>query len=140
MAVRWRGGRRHQHHTAKRSPFPAVSTGSGTIRTAFADMCLYVPGSANGTKAGVWKCDGTSSQRWTAYNDGTLRINGKCLEVACGSTKAGAKVDIGTCNAGPNQQWQIGQVSYNHFGPITIRDPGLPSPTPAAAPRTAPSW
>jgi hypothetical protein len=112
------------------APIPAFPTNSGTIRTAFADMCIYVPGSANGTKAGVWKCDGTSSQRWTAYNDETLRINGKCLEVAGGSTKAGAKVDIGTCNAGPNQQWQIGQVSQNQFGPINtgsgtaLTDPG----------------
>ncbi len=113
------------------APFPAVSTGSGTIRTAFADMCMYVPGSANGTRAGVWKCNGTSSQRWTAYSDGTLRINGRCLEAAGGSTKVGAKADIGTCNGGPDQQWQIGQASQNQFGPIinagsgnALTDPG----------------
>jgi Protein of unknown function (DUF4232)/Ricin-type beta-trefoil lectin domain len=112
------------------APIPAFPTNSYTIRTAFADMCIYVPGSANRTKVGVWKCNGTSSQRWTAYNDETLRINGKCLEVAGGSTKVGAKVDIGTCNGGPNQQWQIGQVSHNQFGPINaasgtaLTDPG----------------
>ena len=113
------------------APFPAVATGSGTIRTAFADMCVYIPGNADGTKVGVWRCNGTGSQWWTAYSDGTLRINGECLEPAGGSTRVGAKVSIGTCNGGPSQQWQISQVSQNQFGPIinagsgnALTDPG----------------
>ncbi len=111
--------------------FPAVPTGSGTVRTAFADMCMNVPGTVNGTKVGVWECNGAASQQWTAYSDGTLRNNGKCLETAGGSTRVGANVDIGTCNGGPSQQWQISQVSQNPFGPIinagsnnALTDPG----------------
>jgi DNA-binding CsgD family transcriptional regulator len=36
----------------------------------------------NGTAVMAWKCSaGASSQQWTGYSDGTLRINGKCLDV-----------------------------------------------------------
>jgi hypothetical protein len=31
---------------------------------------------------------------WTGYSDGTLRINGKCLDVAGRSAKIGARAGI----------------------------------------------
>ncbi len=65
------------------APPGPVPTGAGTIQDPFNGMCVAVAGngSANGTEVVAWKCDGDSSQRWTAYSDGTLRINGKCLDV-----------------------------------------------------------
>ena len=38
--------------------------------------------SANGTKIVLRGCDGGSAQNWTAEDDGTVRINGKCLAIA----------------------------------------------------------
>ncbi|SDG45472.1 beta-glucosidase [Lentzea fradiae] len=35
--------------------------------------------SATGTPVGVWSCNNTGAQRWTAAPDGTLRALGKCL-------------------------------------------------------------
>ena len=37
--------------------------------------------------------------------DGTLPIAGKCLDVLGQSTSNGGKIDLFTCNGGPNQQW-----------------------------------
>jgi hypothetical protein len=71
------------------------------------------------------------SEQWTAYSDGTLRINGKCLDVAGRSTQIGAMVGLWACDASPSQRWQISQVSSNPFGPIVglgsnnvLTDPG----------------
>ena len=39
--------------------------------------------------------------------DGTLPIAGKCLDVLGQSTSNGGKIDLFTCNGGPNQQWTL---------------------------------
>jgi hypothetical protein len=115
------------------APPGPVPTGIGTVEEPFNGMCMAAAGngSAFGTKVVAWKCNGDSSQQWTAYNDDTLRINGKCLDVTGRSTRIGAKVELRTCDGSPSQQWQISQVSYNTFGPITsagsgnaLADPG----------------
>jgi hypothetical protein len=116
-------------------PAPAgpVPTGAGTVRNPFNGMCVAAEGngSADGTQVVAWKCDRDGSQQWTAYSDGTLRINGKCLDVTGRSTEPGASADLGACDGSPSQRWQIGQVSLNPFGPITglgsgnvLTDPG----------------
>ena len=40
--------------------------------------------------------------------DGTLRINGKCLDVNGAGTANGTVVKLWTCNGGTNQRWQVG--------------------------------
>jgi hypothetical protein len=116
-------------------PAPAgpVPTGSGTVRDPFTGMCMTAAGngSADGTLVVVWQCNGGASQQWTAYSDGTLRINGKCLDTTGHSTAAGAAVDLWACDGGPAQRWQIGQASLNPFGAIAnpgsgnvLTDPG----------------
>ena len=38
--------------------------------------------SANGTKIQMWDCNGSaSSQTWTMASNGTVQINGKCLDI-----------------------------------------------------------
>lgn len=103
-------------------PAPAgpVPTGTGTVRNPFNSMCVAAAGngSADGTQVVAWKCNGDSSQQWTAYSDGTLRINGKCLDITGRSTAVGAAVNLAACDGSRAQQWQIRQVSQNSFGPI----------------------
>jgi hypothetical protein len=58
--------------------------GSGTVTYHFNGKCMddNHGSSANGTKVQIWTCNGHArSQKWTGYSDGTLRINGKCLDV-----------------------------------------------------------
>ena len=115
------------------APPGPVPTGTGTVRDPFNHMCVTADGngSADGTEVVAWQCNGDASQQWTAYSDGTLRINGKCLDTTGHSTAAGATVDLWTCDGGAAQQWQIGQASLNPFGPIAnpgsgnvLTDPG----------------
>jgi hypothetical protein len=99
--------------TAPAGPFPA---GTGTIANPFNGMCMALAG--DGTTVVAWKCSpGATSQQWTGYNDGTLRINGKCLDVT--GPQAGATVKAAACTGAATQTWAIGQVSGNDFGPIT---------------------
>jgi len=98
---------------APAGPFPA---GSGTIANPFNGMCMALAG--DGTTVVAWKCSpGAASQQWTGYNDGTLRINGKCLDVT--GLKAGGTVKVAACTGAATQTWAIAQTSGNDFGPIT---------------------
>jgi hypothetical protein len=73
---------------------------------------------ADGTTVVARKCNpGAGSQQWTGYSDGTLRINSRCLDVT--GPGLGAKAKVAACTGAASQKWEIGQVSYNDFGPIT---------------------
>jgi ricin-type beta-trefoil lectin protein/putative Ig domain-containing protein len=81
------------------------------VQSGIAGMCLKDPNNAavNGTQIQISPCSGRASERWTMEPDGTLRINGKCLDVAGASKLDGAKIDIFTCqSADANQHWAIG--------------------------------
>jgi hypothetical protein len=74
---------------------------SGVITSGIAGKCL----DGSGTTADINTCDGGSAQVWTPEPDGTLRVNGLCLDVSGAATAKGTKVDLWTCNGGTNQQW-----------------------------------
>jgi len=98
---------------APAGPFPV---GTGTIENPFNGMCVALAG--DGITVTVRKCGpGVAAEQWTGYNDGTLRVNGKCLDVT--GLTAGAAVKVAACTGAAAQAWEIGQVSGNDFGPIT---------------------
>jgi Domain of unknown function (DUF4232)/Ricin-type beta-trefoil lectin domain len=98
---------------APAGPFPS---GTGTIAGPFNGMCLTL--ASDGTTVELRTCSpGAGSQQWTGYNDGTVRTGGRCLDVT--GPRAGAKVQVAACTGAASQKWEIGQVSYNDFGPIT---------------------
>jgi hypothetical protein len=95
---------------APAGPFPADT---GTVANPVNGMCMAL--AANGSAVVAWKCDpGASSQQWTGYNDGTLRINGRCLDV----TGPGADAEVAACTGTATQKWVIDQTSYNDFGAL----------------------
>ena len=97
---------------APAGPFPASA---GTIANPFNGMCVAL--ASDGATVVAWKCSpGAASQQWTGYNDGTLRINGKCLDAT--GLKVGAGVKAAACTGAATQKWVIGQVSANDFGGI----------------------
>ena len=99
--------------TAPAGPFPA---GTGTISGPFNGICMTL--AADGTTVVARQCGpGVSSQMWTGYSDGTLRIHGRCLDVT--GPGVGAKAKVAACTGAASQKWEIGQVSANDFGPIT---------------------
>ena len=73
--------------------------------------CLNDPQAStkNGTLVNLWGCDGRSNQNWTVAQDGTLRMLGKCLDVAGESKASGARLQLWSCASGDGaQQWQAG--------------------------------
>jgi Ricin-type beta-trefoil lectin domain len=110
---------------APAGPFPA---GTGTVESPFNGMCMAV--AADGTTVVAWKCNpGASSQQWTGYSDGTLRIHGRCLDVT--GPGVGARAKVAACTGAASQKWVISQTSANDFGSIVntgtgtaLTDPG----------------
>ncbi|WP_251015121.1 RICIN domain-containing protein [Streptomyces sp. ISL-99] len=60
---------------------------------------------ANGTKVGIYDCNGQANQKWTFYSDGTIRgvQSGLCLDVS----QSTPKTQLWSCWGGSNQKWQI---------------------------------
>jgi len=53
----------------------------------------------------MWDCNNGIAQVWTAPGDGTLRGDGKCLDVTGGVVANGSPVGLSTCAAVPSMQW-----------------------------------
>ncbi len=110
---------------APAGPFPG---GTGTIANPFNGMCVTL--AADRTTVVAWKCSpGASTQQWTSYSNGTLRIGGRCLDLT--GPGIGAKAKAAACTGTASQKWAIGQVSSNDFGPLintgtgtALTDPG----------------
>jgi hypothetical protein len=52
-------------------------------------------------------CNGSAGQKVTLAADGTLRIQGKCLDVPGYGTANGTKIDLWSCVGQTNQQWRV---------------------------------
>ena len=89
---------------------------------------------ANDTKIVLAPCDGSAGQNWTVAADGTIGINGKCMDIYRDEKTSKAPIELWTCTGGANQQWQaIGSTLVNPASGKCLDDPG------SAAPK-APSW
>jgi Ricin-type beta-trefoil lectin domain/Putative Ig domain len=102
------------------------------VQSGIAGMCLNDPrnSATSGTQIQISTCSGGASERWTMEPDGTLRINGKCLDVAGASKLDGAKIDLYTCKTGSpghaNQRWAIGSDGelFSLSSGRCVADPG----------------
>ena len=55
----------------------------------------------------MWDCDGnTAAQNWTVNSNGTLTIDGGCMDITGANYTNGTLIELWTCNGGANQQWQ----------------------------------
>jgi len=68
------------------------------------DKCLDDPRSrrANGTAIDLATCTGKPNQAWTAVQDGTVRLLGRCLAAS------GHRLLLERCHAGTADQWRAG--------------------------------
>ncbi|WP_205323808.1 PHB depolymerase family esterase [Glycomyces sp. YM15] len=81
----------------------------GEIVGAASNRCVNIPGAgtANGTQAVLWKCNGSADQTFTHTVSGELQVNGKCLEAQGSGTAEGTKAVIGDCSGGADQRWNV---------------------------------
>jgi len=71
-------------------------------------------------------CDGDAGQQWSPYTDGTLRVQGGCLDVVAAGTTSGTDIDWYACNASPAQSWtheSNGELLNPNSG-LCLTDPG----------------
>jgi len=72
--------------------------------------CLSAPSSATGITANevyLWTCGGESWQDWTVVQDGTIRVGGKCLQMAGTGSATSTALELETCSSGNSeQQWR----------------------------------
>ena len=60
----------------------------------------------NGNKVQIWDCDGNAAaQNWTVNANGTLTIDGGCMDITGATYANGTLIEWWTCNGGANQQW-----------------------------------
>jgi GH25 family lysozyme M1 (1,4-beta-N-acetylmuramidase) len=87
---------------------PAPSTGpTGPVQLELSGQCLTAAGggSADGAQAEIRACTSNSAQSWTYAQDGTLRINNRCLTIP--TMAQGAVTELEPCTSESGQQWHL---------------------------------
>jgi hypothetical protein len=71
-------------------------------------------------------CNGSAGQTWSPYSDGTVRVQGGCLDVVSAGTTSGTNVDWYPCNATNAQNWthQSNGELLNPNSNLCLTDPG----------------
>jgi hypothetical protein len=80
-----------------------------------------------GNKVQMFMCNGfAAAQSWTVASNGTLQIDGGCMDITGGNSANGTLIDWNNCNGGANQQWQSngGQLVNPATGKC-LDDPGF---------------
>ncbi|WP_035844959.1 ricin-type beta-trefoil lectin domain protein [Kitasatospora azatica] len=102
--------------SARRSDLPlhATFTLSGadptgeTVAGVAANLCVDNKwgSTQDGNPITLHACNGTDAQKVAASSDGTLRIQGKCIDVVDGGTDNKTLVQLWSCTTdNPDQQW-----------------------------------
>jgi hypothetical protein len=88
----------------------AASGATGTITSGVnSAKCVDNNNGAatGGNKIQMWDCDGNvAAQTWTVASNGTLQIDGGCMDITGANYSNGTLIEWWTCNGGANQQWQ----------------------------------
>jgi hypothetical protein len=103
----------------------ATATGPLTGQNA---NCLTNQNSLNaeGNPIYLSGCNGSAGQQWSPYTDGTLRVQGGCLDVVSAGTTSGTDVDWYACNGTAAQNWthQSNGELVNPSSGLCLTDPG----------------
>jgi predicted outer membrane repeat protein len=82
---------------------------AGPITSGYhASACVDDSGgsAANDTPVVLDPCDGSAQQQWSVEPDGSIRTNGKCLDIYRDEKTNDAPVELYDCTGGANQVWQ----------------------------------
>ncbi|MGH1489147.1 MAG: ricin-type beta-trefoil lectin domain protein [Acidimicrobiales bacterium] len=88
---------------------PPPAPGNAALRASHSGLCVDV---GNGS-AVQQACNGAAEQQFTLTGSGELKTSdGKCLDIAGGSTRAGAEVLAWSCHGGANQKFDRQNGTY----------------------------
>jgi predicted alpha-1,2-mannosidase len=106
---------------------PAATAVTGAVTAGVsASLCLddRSGSAANGNPIQIYTCNGTAAQNWTVEPDGTLRVEGGCMDTGAGTT-SGTLIQLYACNGTGSQQWKAtssGQLINPQSG-LCLDDP-----------------
>jgi len=97
------------------SPYAEESVGSDTasvtstsgIFKGLAGKCLDSGGTASGSRAVLWDCNGGANQQWTLSSGQIVGPGGKCLDVSGGVSANNTPIILFDCHGSANQQWTL---------------------------------
>ncbi|HTU72990.1 MAG TPA: arabinofuranosidase catalytic domain-containing protein [Trebonia sp.] len=97
-------------YLAASTPTGPTATGYGAAGSGLPGECMDAYGSSNGASPGqvvaINGCNGSLSQDWTAWSDGTVTAWGLCLDTGGGTSAAGTPLaDLETCSGAASQVW-----------------------------------
>ncbi|MBR7828726.1 carbohydrate-binding protein [Actinospica sp. MGRD01-02] len=104
-----------------------TATATGAL-TGINGLCAADQGALNteGNPMVLAACDGDPGEQWSPYSDGTVRVQGGCLDVVSAGTTSGTDVDWYPCNASNAQNWTYesnGELVNPNSG-LCLTDPG----------------
>ncbi len=115
------------YETGGNSTPAGTATATGPL-TGLNGNCLTNQNSLNTESNPMYLtgCNGSAGQQWSPYSDGTLRVQGGCLDVAAAGTTSGTDVDWYPCNATAAQDWthQSNGELVNPNSGLCLTDPG----------------
>jgi hypothetical protein len=83
--------------------------------------------STTATAVQMWDCNGNiTSQQWTLASNGTVDINGECLDITGANYTNGTLIEEWTCSGGANQQWiAVNGELVNPASGLCLDDPAF---------------
>ena len=93
---------------------PGRSSPASTAPSAWTTTTAAAP---NGNKVQMWDCDGNAAaQNWTVNSNGTLTIDGGCMDITGANYNNGTLVELWTCNGGCQPAMAGGQRATGQPG------------------------
>ncbi|HEY2795543.1 MAG TPA: ricin-type beta-trefoil lectin domain protein [Micromonosporaceae bacterium] len=106
--------------------FPPQTAFTGTI-VGLGDKCLDNNGAVNGNgnRIQIYDCNGSAAQVWTWESNGTLRVQGQCLQVT--GTNNGALAELWDCNGSSTEVWRTSRrgTIVNNASGLCLEVPGF---------------
>ncbi len=104
-----------------------TATATGEV-SGNSGLCLANQNALNteGNPMVLAKCDADPGEQWSPYTDGTMRVQGGCLDVVSAGTTSGTNVDWYACNGTAAQGWthQSNGELVNPGSGLCLTDPG----------------
>ncbi|MBA2626408.1 MAG: ricin-type beta-trefoil lectin domain protein [Gemmatimonadales bacterium] len=87
---------------------PSASAQTNVLVSRLGSKCLDAEGSTyRGVRMIGYSCAGGVNQQFSVRTDGTIRLNGWCLDDYGGQGRDGDMITLWDCNGGKGQQWTV---------------------------------
>jgi hypothetical protein len=99
------------------APAPPSPPATGSLSSVLQQSTGNVPCMTDvGNAAELLTCEGHQSQNWTMELDGTIQVNGLCLDTDNGGTTAGTLIVVNPCDGASTETWTQGAANPDSAG------------------------